>query len=949
MTRPSCRIICPSRSLNVLNFARQQHSAHANLPVELAGGSMSRLEFDDLRLLADIRPRIAHLIAKQLVDDKQSGKISSFDVHNALCLFRYGVDAIPVYLPSESDFTPESFRYFAKRLNRLLGLFENLVREEILAERPLRISDDGADQSLSQEVKSGTEETQCHSSVGSIPKSSRFPKLEALSRRISPKPEDMPHQSAFLRLPSTAKEAEEANRIVSEFNDSNDLQTTRADPKPNRAPSVTRKKLFNTESQTTSSSQNCFTSLWESLTRNMNTSGCTSTHVAKIQVRHPGRAALKSDEIEHKVFISCCPNLDKWQETTCEVISELPRNSNLKQVRNICKVIHGSLQDGMTLKIVIHDDGIVRDPSAARRIRLPQVLPTLSLDTILRDDNQNLHTYHKITLALNLSCSLSRMYHGGIRTEWTSQDILFLFNQDKGAVSQAYNPYVPYSLSQQTHYTDSESTGIRKFSLLIAFGKLLIEIALGRILEESELSDYPRADVALWAIIDDPKEEIRAIVPFGYVEAIEECLQANRDDDYDEESDDGEGLDEELQILGVLTSVIENLENSRTRFLGNERKQNPEFDPNFPKEWKVSRSLLRQTTFPRSSNSQRLLHENSVLVTDIANDASAQSLSQLFDGGNDCIKSTDEKATSADKFMCLVKDFYEAHIKNLPRKRRIRIAILDTGVDESNLFIRGVCKTMKRRNGDSPFRKIKSFIGRSGLDEFGHGTNVAALVLRVAPEADLYIAQISQTKEEANKIQIAEAIEWARTSEVDIISMSFGMSEDCYEIEKAIGQAENDNIIIFAAASNYGGNQRRAFPARMDKVLCVHSSDGDGIASGFNPSPKADRENFTTLGEGIESVWEDGVYLHGTSYATPIVAGFAANVLQYIWNCPLLQERHRKKASTRVGMMSLLVAMSEKRGDFYYVSPWRRIWTLEEGEREDVIAFRISEALKYDR
>lgn len=177
--------------------------------------------------------------------------------------------------------------------------------------------------------------------------------------------------------------------------------------------------------------------------------------------------------------------------------------------------------------------------------------------------------------------------------------------------------------------------------------------------------------------------------------------------------------------------------------------------------------------------------------------------------------------------------------------------------------------------------------------------------------------------------------------------MSFGMSEDDDAIESAIGKAENDGVIIFAAASNYGGNANRAFPARMDKVLCIHASDGNGNKGEVNPSPKRDCDNFSTLGVAIESIWEHGVYLSGTSYSTPVAAGFAANVLQYIRHCPGLSTKDIKKASSRVGMKSILFAMSESRDQYNYVTPWRRMW--HDGDTIDDVTLKIKEALRNDR
>lgn len=89
--------------------------------------------------------------------------------------------------------------------------------------------------------------------------------------------------------------------------------------------------------------------------------------------------------------------------------------------------------------------------------------------------------------------------------------------------------------------------------------------------------------------------------------------------------------------------------------------------------------------------------------------------------------------------------FYNKHIKNLSNDWRIRIAILDTGIDENNGFFRGVRRSRNLR--DRPLKKIESFVEGPLADSYGHGTNVAALILKIAPEADLYIAKISQGQE----------------------------------------------------------------------------------------------------------------------------------------------------------------------------------------------------------
>jgi len=77
-------------------------------------------------------------------------------------------------------------------------------------------------------------------------------------------------------------------------------------------------------------------------------------------------------------------------------------------------------------------------------------------------------------------------------------------------------------------------------------------------------------------------------------------------------------------------------------------------------------------------------------------------------------------------------------IKSQPQivNKRIRVAILDSGVDPMDPFIR---RELKRRI------KYQSFIPglESVEDKVGHGTHTAALLLRTAQNADVYIGRIT--------------------------------------------------------------------------------------------------------------------------------------------------------------------------------------------------------------
>jgi Subtilase family len=117
---------------------------------------------------------------------------------------------------------------------------------------------------------------------------------------------------------------------------------------------------------------------------------------------------------------------------------------------------------------------------------------------------------------------------------------------------------------------------------------------------------------------------------------------------------------------------------------------------------------------------------------------------------------------------------------------------------------------------------------------------------------------------------------------VDILSMSFGWHERNLQINKALGKAQ-DHQVMFAAASNDGerGHSGPTFPAQKLRVFCINACDALGTPANFNP-PALKGNSFMTLGLGIESYWKsERVYKSGTSFATPMAAAMVANALEF--------------------------------------------------------------------
>jgi subtilisin family serine protease len=156
----------------------------------------------------------------------------------------------------------------------------------------------------------------------------------------------------------------------------------------------------------------------------------------------------------------------------------------------------------------------------------------------------------------------------------------------------------------------------------------------------------------------------------------------------------------------------------------------------------------------------------------------------------------------------------------------------------------------------------------------------------------------------------------AEVWDVDIINLSFGFSNRNNEIETAIRKADK---IVFAAAANDGGNTKRAFPARYEPVICIHSTDGLGNPSNFNPTRLTRGDNFSILGEAIESAWPGYpcVRKFGTSFATPIAASVGALILHFARQN--LDEELLEALETYEGMKKVLHKMSDQRGEYDYI------------------------------
>lgn len=159
-----------------------------------------------------------------------------------------------------------------------------------------------------------------------------------------------------------------------------------------------------------------------------------------------------------------------------------------------------------------------------------------------------------------------------------------------------------------------------------------------------------------------------------------------------------------------------------------------------------------------------------------------------------------------------------------------------------------------------------------------------------------------------------------------------------------------DKKLIFAAASNTGANGSRSWPASQRGVFCIHATNERGVANpGLNPVALSHQDNFATLGDTVRSHWDGkSRCISGTSFATPVAAAVAANVLEFA-----RQHLARDHADVfaRYGVMRRLFRdhMTDNGGSdgvYHYIKPWRTgLW--DEGADVEAIAKKLTDISIY--
>lgn len=198
----------------------------------------------------------------------------------------------------------------------------------------------------------------------------------------------------------------------------------------------------------------------------------------------------------------------------------------------------------------------------------------------------------------------------------------------------------------------------------------------------------------------------------------------------------------------------------------------------------------------------------------------------------------------------------------------VKVAVIDSGASNSCLKVKfGANYSLDGSNMNYE-------------DKIGHGTHVAGLIASnceyvkgVAPDVELYIMKVDNSKGEIYISSVVSGIHDAIRLGVDVINISLVSYEYDYNLDMKVKEAISKGIIVVASMGNDGGDVIR-YPAASEGVISVGSVNNMGIRSVF--SNIGSHIDFVMFGEDVSSLYivEDWyIKMSGTSMSSPLVAG----------------------------------------------------------------------------
>lgn len=212
------------------------------------------------------------------------------------------------------------------------------------------------------------------------------------------------------------------------------------------------------------------------------------------------------------------------------------------------------------------------------------------------------------------------------------------------------------------------------------------------------------------------------------------------------------------------------------------------------------------------------------------------------------------------------------------RGKGLRIAVIDSGIEVNHPALSGiVLRDDVQVLGVGP--KVEVQAG-DGVDVYGHGTAVAAVIRRIAPEADVGSIRVLGQDLGSRTVIIREGVRQAIDRGYNILNCSFGcgLPEHIFQYKDWIDEAYIKGIHVVSACNNFDFSKPE-WPGYFPSVVTVNMARLDDDSTFFyKPGSLVE---FAARGVNITLPWNNGETkeVTGSSFAAPVVSALLARLL----------------------------------------------------------------------
>jgi subtilisin family serine protease len=204
------------------------------------------------------------------------------------------------------------------------------------------------------------------------------------------------------------------------------------------------------------------------------------------------------------------------------------------------------------------------------------------------------------------------------------------------------------------------------------------------------------------------------------------------------------------------------------------------------------------------------------------------------------------------------------------------VAVLDTGAALNHPALIG--HFLPGYNAIYPALPPNDVPDGAANNEVGHGTMVAGIIARLAPQAQIMPVRVLNGDGAGTILNVVKGIQYAIANGAQVINMSFSSSVNSSALNDALDSAEIAGVVLVASA----GNENVHIPGTIAAgrgILAVGAVEADNTKS-----PYSNYGSFIDVvapGSGIRSTFWDGGYASwsGTSFAAPFVTAEAVLML----------------------------------------------------------------------